>query len=71
VGTRANWAAFLLKGYQGMKKQQAKIPPPGLPRLAEAVERLVQLYEALGKKDEATRWKKERQTLQKPAKKEG
>jgi hypothetical protein len=35
------------------------------------VDRLVQLYEALGKKDEAARWKKERQTLQKQAKKEG
>ena len=38
-----------------MHKQEAKIPPPGKVRLTEAVERLVQLYEATGKKDEAAR----------------
>jgi hypothetical protein len=62
---------LLLAGYQGMKKREKTIPPPGRPRLVEAVERLVQLYEALGKKGEAARWKKERETLQKPANKEG
>jgi tetratricopeptide (TPR) repeat protein len=54
---------LLLAGYEGMKKQQAKIPPPGRPRLAEAVERLVHLYEALKKKDEVARWTKEREAL--------
>ena len=39
---------LLLAGYEGMKKQEAKIPPPGKIRLTEAVERLVQLYEATG-----------------------
>jgi eukaryotic-like serine/threonine-protein kinase len=50
---------LLLAGYEGMKKQQAKIPPQGNARLSEAVERLVQLYEATGKKDEAAKWRKE------------
>jgi serine/threonine protein kinase/tetratricopeptide (TPR) repeat protein len=50
---------LLLKGYQGMKQREAKIPPQGKPRLREALERLVQLYEATGKKDEAARWRKE------------
>jgi eukaryotic-like serine/threonine-protein kinase len=50
---------LLLAGYEGMKKQAAKIPPPGKVRLTEAVERLVQLYEATGKKDEAAKWRKE------------
>jgi tetratricopeptide (TPR) repeat protein len=50
---------LLLAGYEGMKQREANIPPPGRPRLTEAVERLVQLYEALGKKDDAARWTKE------------
>jgi eukaryotic-like serine/threonine-protein kinase len=63
---------LLLFGYEGMKKQQTTIPPPGKVRLVEAVNRLVQLYEALGKKDEMIRWTKEREalkTLKTPAKK--
>ena len=42
-----------------MKKQEAKIPPQGKPRLLEAVQRLVQLYEATGMKEEAAKWRKE------------
>jgi hypothetical protein len=33
--------------------------PRGQPRLAEALERLVQLYDAWGKPDQATRWRRE------------
>ena len=50
---------LLLSGYQGMKKQEAKIPPQGKVRLTEALERLVQLYEATNKKDDAAKWRKE------------
>jgi tetratricopeptide (TPR) repeat protein len=60
---------LLLAGYEGMKKREKTIPPPGRPRLVEAVERLVQLYEALGKKDEVARWTREREAIQTPAKK--
>jgi tetratricopeptide (TPR) repeat protein len=49
---------LLIKGYQGMKKQEDKIPPQGKARLVEAVERLVQLDEATGRKDEAAKWRK-------------
>jgi tetratricopeptide (TPR) repeat protein len=54
---------LLLAGYQGMKKRQGTIPPQGWPRVVEAVERLVQLYEALGKKDEVARWAKELEAI--------
>jgi hypothetical protein len=50
---------LLLKGYEGMKAREKTIPPQGRPRLAEALERLVQLYEVTGKEDEAARWRKE------------
>jgi hypothetical protein len=46
---------LLLAGYQGMKQRQQSIPPQGKIRLPEAALRLVQLYEALGKKDEVAR----------------
>ena len=50
---------LLLAGYEGMKKREAKIPPQGKIRLTEALERLVQLYEATDNKDEAAKWRKE------------
>ena len=49
----------MLAGYQGMKQREAKIPPLGQIRLTEALERLVELDEALEKKDEAAKWRKE------------
>jgi hypothetical protein len=60
---------LLLAGYAGMKQREATILPQGRPRLSEAVERLVQRYEALGKKDEVARRTKEREALQTEAKK--
>ena len=51
--------ALLLAGYDGMKKQEATIPVQGKVRLTDTLERLVQLYEATGKKDEAAKWRKE------------
>jgi hypothetical protein len=54
---------LLVAGYEGMKKREAKIPPPGEIRLAEALERLAQLYEATGNKDEAAKWRKELEAL--------
>ncbi len=33
-----------------MKRREVTIPPPGKIRLTEAIERLVQLYEATGKR---------------------
>jgi len=53
---------LLLSGYQGMKQREAKIPPQGKIRLSEALERLVQLCEATGKKDDVDKWRKELST---------
>ncbi len=50
---------LLVIGYEGMKKRETQMPPEAKVRLTEAVERLVQLYEALEKKDEAAKWWKE------------
>ncbi len=50
---------LLRQGYEGMKQREAKVPAAGKPRLGEALGRLVALYDAWGKKDEAARWRKE------------
>jgi len=41
-----------------MKQHETTIPPQAKVRLTEALERLVQLYEATDKPDEAARWRK-------------
>ena len=55
---------LIISGYEGMKAREAKIPPPGKPRLTDAAERVVKLYEAWGKKDKAAEW---RDKLDRPA----
>ena len=55
---------LLRRGYEGMKQREAKIPPQARDRLIDALERLVQLYEATGKPEEAARWRKERESHQ-------
>jgi hypothetical protein len=42
-----------------MKQRQKSIPKASQVRLSESAERLVQLYDAWGKKDEAAKWRKE------------
>jgi serine/threonine protein kinase len=55
---------LLKDGYDGMKQRQDKIPEPvRKQRLSEALQRLVQLYEATDNKDEAARWRKELELL--------
>jgi WD40 repeat protein/tetratricopeptide (TPR) repeat protein len=49
---------LLRQGYEGMKQREAKIPPLGKPRLREAVERLVQLYDEWGQPEKAAQWRK-------------
>jgi hypothetical protein len=44
------------------KQGEKTIPPQAKQRLIKALERVVQLYEAKGNKDEAARWRKELQT---------
>jgi hypothetical protein len=48
---------LVVPGYEGMKAREAAIPPPGRPRLVEAAERVVRLYEAWGKPEQAAAWK--------------
>ncbi len=64
---------LLLAGYEGMKKQVDKIPALGRMCPIEALERLVQIYEATNKPDEAAKWRKElevrKEAEQRPEKK--
>jgi serine/threonine protein kinase len=48
---------LLLSGYSGMKDRQAKLGEEGRQRLAEAGERIVALYQAWGKPEEARQWR--------------
>jgi eukaryotic-like serine/threonine-protein kinase len=50
---------LLLAGYDGMKQRGDKIPAQSKARLTEALERLVQFYDASGKPQEAAKWRKE------------
>jgi hypothetical protein len=58
---------LLRAGYEGMKKQEAKIPPQGQVRIPEALERLVQFCEATDKKDEAAKWREELEARKPPS----
>jgi tetratricopeptide (TPR) repeat protein len=49
---------LLLAGYQGLKQRATTIPANRQVRVTEALERLVRLYEAWGRTDEAARWQK-------------
>jgi eukaryotic-like serine/threonine-protein kinase len=48
---------LLLQGYAGMKQRTAQIPKVAQVRLSEALDRLIELYDAWGKKDEAAKWR--------------
>jgi eukaryotic-like serine/threonine-protein kinase len=50
---------LLLSGCEGMKQREKTIPLPAQIRLTDAFERLVQLYEATHKPDDAATWRKE------------
>jgi eukaryotic-like serine/threonine-protein kinase len=51
---------LLLSGYNGMKEREDRIPAPAKKRrLREALQHLVQLYDATGKPAEAAKWKQE------------
>jgi len=52
---------LLLQGYQGMLERDVKIPLASKRRLDESLERLVQLYDAWGKQEQAEHWRKKLQ----------
>ncbi len=49
---------LLLSGYRGLHQNQDKIPPRDRTCITTALDRIVQLYQAWGKKDEAAKWRK-------------
>jgi serine/threonine protein kinase/tetratricopeptide (TPR) repeat protein len=59
---------LLLSGYEGLKQRQDTIPADGTVRLKEALQRLVQLYEATGRPDQAAEWKQKLAEFDTPAK---
>jgi hypothetical protein len=52
----------LLSGYEGMKAREPNIPQVrgGSLRIPEALDRLISLYTATGRPDEAEKWRAER-----------
>jgi serine/threonine protein kinase/Tfp pilus assembly protein PilF len=55
---------LLLAGYEGLRSRAERIPPEDKPRLKEALQRLVRLYEASGKPTQAADWKRRLEALQ-------
>ena len=51
---------LLLAGYEGMKAREKTIPPQANTRVPEALDRLIGLYTATDKSDEAKKWRAER-----------
>ncbi len=51
---------LLRQGYEGLEQRAARIPALQKPRITEARERLVQLYEAWGKPEQAAEWRNRR-----------
>jgi tetratricopeptide (TPR) repeat protein len=51
---------MLLKGYEGMKEREKTIPAPNKKLLPEVIDRLIELYMATDKPDEAKKWQAER-----------
>lgn len=58
---------FLLSGYEGMSQRESSIPAPEKPRLTRAISRLVRLYDAWGKRDDAMNWRKKLAAAEPPA----
>jgi uncharacterized protein HemY len=51
---------LLLKGYEGMKQREKALEPRDAPRLTEALDRLIDLYTATNRPDEAKKWREGR-----------
>ena len=49
---------LLLEGYAGLEARATKIPIPSRKRVTEALDRIVELYDAWGKKGKALEWRK-------------
>jgi tetratricopeptide (TPR) repeat protein len=51
---------LLLKGYEGMKAGEKTIPPHAGDRIPEVLDRLIELYTATDRPEEAKKWRAER-----------
>jgi tetratricopeptide (TPR) repeat protein len=60
-GKFAEAEPLLTLGYDGLKERAASIPEGERACLARALDRLIGLYDAWGKKDEAAKWRQARQ----------
>jgi hypothetical protein len=58
-GRSAEAGPLLRDGYEGMKQREAKVSRTGKILLHDTVGRVAELYDALGQKEEAARWRKE------------
>jgi tetratricopeptide (TPR) repeat protein len=58
-GKHAEAESLLVQGWEGLRAQEAAVPPQGRANLPAALARLVQLHEAIGKPDEAARYRAE------------
>jgi eukaryotic-like serine/threonine-protein kinase len=56
-GRHAGAEPLVVAGYEGMKAREPRITVPDLPRLREAAERVVHLYEGWGQPEKAAAWK--------------
>jgi serine/threonine protein kinase/tetratricopeptide (TPR) repeat protein len=50
---------LLMEAYQGLKRKENTVPPGSKIKCSQALTRLVELYEATGRKEEAEKWRKE------------
>jgi tetratricopeptide (TPR) repeat protein len=50
----------LIEGYEGLKARAASMPPGASDRRTEAIDRIIELYTALGQPDRLKRWQEER-----------
>ena len=57
---------LLLAGYEGMKQRERSVSPEARARLTEGAARLVELYEATSRADDAAKWRKELEERRKP-----
>lgn len=51
---------LLVKGYEGMKAREIAIPPQASTRIAEAIDRLIEIYTATEKPDDVKKWQVKR-----------
>jgi tetratricopeptide (TPR) repeat protein len=67
AGRFAEAEPLLAQAYEGFKERAARIPREEPGFLNTTLERLVYLYDAWGKPDEAARWRKELEETKEPA----